>query len=120
MKPEKPSNEIERLVRAFGYSADGFKAALRHPAFATECLAACVAIPMAFVLVHTGMERALLISSVFLILIVELLNTGIESAIDRISPEWHALSKRAKDVSSTAVLLSLINAAVIWLLVLLS
>lgn len=117
MRNSKWSEEIARLIRAFGHSFQGFKYACTHPAFRIELLAACVMIPLSFFLVHSALERVLLISSVLLVMIVELLNTGIEKAIDRISPDWHELSKQAKDVASTAVLFSLINAGVTWLLI---
>jgi diacylglycerol kinase (ATP) len=118
MKSVKPSNEFERLIRAFGYSWQGLKAASMHPAFRYELIAAAVMIPLALVLEHGPLKRAILIGSILLVLIVELLNTGIEAAIDRISPEWHELSGRAKDIGSAAVLLSLLNAGIVWLLIL--
>ncbi len=117
MKPSKPANEIERLVRAFGYSWAGLKVALKHPAFRIEALAAIVMIPLACVLTPSGAERALLIGSIMLVLIVELLNTGIEITIDRISADYHELSKRAKDIGSAAVLVSLANAGLVWLFI---
>lgn len=117
MKNNRWSDEITRLARAFGYSWQGFKFASTHPAFRIELLACAFLLPLSFFVAHTGVERALLIGSLCLVLMVELLNTGIEKAIDRISPEWHEISKQAKDVASAAVFLSLVNAAVIWLLI---
>lgn len=117
MQNKKPANEIERLIRAFGHSFDGIKRALTEPAFRVEIIAAIIMIPLAYWLTYDGVERALLIGSILLVLIVELLNTGIERAIDRISPEYHDLSKYAKDVGSAAVLLSLANAAMVWFFV---
>lgn len=117
MSSSRWSEEVARLIRAFGNSWQGFKYASAHPAFRIELLAACAMIPLAFFLAHTSVSRALLIGSILLVLIVELLNTGIEKAIDRVSPEWHELSKQAKDVASTAVLFSLINAGMVWLLI---
>jgi len=117
MPSSKWSDEIARLVRAFGYSWQGFKFASTHPAFRIELLAAVFMIPLSFFVAHGGLERAMLIGSVLLVLMVELLNTGIEKAIDRISPEWHEISKQAKDVASAAVFLSLANAGVVWLLI---
>jgi diacylglycerol kinase (ATP) len=76
--------------------------------------------PLALWLGHTGVERALLIASLILVLIVELLNSAVEATVDRISFENHRLAKRAKDIGSAAVMLSLINAGVIWLLIILS
>ena len=78
-----------------------------------------VAVPAAFWLGHTGVERALLIGSVLLALIVELVNAAIEATVDRISLEEHRLAKRAKDIGSAAVMVALLNAAAVWLLILL-
>lgn len=119
MTDKKLSNECIRLLRAFGYSLAGLRYACTQPAFRLELVASLIMIPLAFVITGDALARALLIGSIFLVLIVELLNTGIERAIDRISPEWHELSKAAKDVASAAVLLSLINAGIIWLLMVL-
>ena len=110
--------ELKRIIRAFGYSFEGLRAAWGEPAFRTELLVAIVAIPAGIYLGQDGISRALLVGSVFLVLMVELLNTGIEDAINRVSTEIHPLSKRAKDVASAAVLLSIVNAFVVWLLVL--
>jgi diacylglycerol kinase (ATP) len=107
-------NEFARLVKAFGYSFAGLKAACAHPAFRIELVAAVIMVPLAFKLGEDSATRALMIGSVLLVLVVELLNTGIEAAIDRVSTEWHELSKRAKDMGSAAVLVSLLNAALIW------
>jgi diacylglycerol kinase (ATP) len=76
--------------------------------------------PIALWLGHTGFERALLIGSLILVLIVELLNSAVEATVDRISFENHRLAKRAKDIGSAAVMLSLVNAGVVWLLIILS
>lgn len=114
----KLRNEIRRLAAAFGHSFDGLKVAFTHPAFRTECFAAFIMLPLSFIIGHTAPEKALLAGSVLLVLIVELLNTGIEAAIDRISTERNPLSKFAKDVGSAAVLLSLANAGLVWLIVL--
>ncbi len=78
-----------------------------------------VLLPLALWLGNTGMERALLISVWLLVLLFELANSAIEAVVDRVGPEQHALSKRAKDIGSAAVLMALVNAAVVWLLVLL-
>jgi diacylglycerol kinase (ATP) len=94
-------------------------AAWRHEAaFREEILLAAITIPLAFYLGKTGVERALLIGSIILILIVEILNSAVEAVVDKASPEMHDLAKRAKDMGSAAVLFSLINAAVIWACVL--
>ena len=76
-------------------------------------------IPAAFWLGHTGLERALMIGSVMLALIIELVNASIEATVDRVSLDHHPLAKRAKDIASAAVMLALVNAAAVWLLVLL-
>lgn len=110
---------LTRILKAFGYSWNGLRSTFRHEeAFRQELLLCLVLIPTAFWLTDVGVERALLIGSLLLILIVELLNSGIEAAIDRFGSEVHTLSARAKDMGSAAVLLSFVNAVVIWLLVL--
>jgi diacylglycerol kinase (ATP) len=76
--------------------------------------------PLALWLGATGVERALLIGSLILVLIVELLNSAVEATVDRISFENHRLAKRAKDIGSAAVMLSLVNAGVVWLLIIFS
>lgn len=120
MSRKKPANELQRIVAAFGYSVDGFKWVSSHPAFRTEFFVSLLLVPLGLWLGHTGVERALLAGSVLLVLMVELLNTGIEAAIDRISEEIHPLSKAAKDVGSLAVLISLIHAGVVWFCILLT
>lgn len=119
MSSGKPCNEIRRIVAAFGYSVAGLRWISTHPAFRSELIACAVMTPLAFFLGRNGVEKALLAGSLLVVLIVELLNTGIEAAIDRIGPEIHPLSKAAKDVGSSAVLLSLLLVAVVWILVLL-
>jgi len=115
----KGQRGLARIVKAFGYSCDGLGAAWRNEAaFRQETLLAAVAIPLAFVLGQTGVERALMIGSIILIVIVEILNSAVEAIVDKASPEKHELAKRAKDMGSAAVLLSLINAAAIWACVL--
>lgn len=111
---QKQRQGLPRMVHAFGYSMDGLRAGWGETALRQEMLAAVVLIPLAFWIGQTWLEVALLCGAVLLVLIVELLNTGIETAIDRIGPEWHALSKRAKDMGSAAVLLSLLLCAGIW------
>jgi diacylglycerol kinase (ATP) len=113
--PFKGKTGIRRLVNAFFYSCDGLADAFRHEsAFRQEVLLAAILIPTSFFLHVTAIERALLIASVLLVMIVELLNTGVEIAIDRISFEHHSLSKRAKDIGSAAVLLTLLLLAAVW------
>ncbi|MFZ4702417.1 MAG: diacylglycerol kinase [Candidatus Methylumidiphilus sp.] len=109
-----------RIHAAFLNSMKGFKATWAHEeAFRQEALLCIVATPLGLWLGQTGVEKALLLGSLLLVLIVELLNTGIEIVIDRISFERHELSGRAKDVGSAAVLTSLLLAGVVWALVLL-
>jgi diacylglycerol kinase (ATP) len=115
--PFKGRTGITRLTNAIAYSLHGFSSAFRHEeAFRQETLLAAIMIPLAFILDVSGLARAVMIASVLLVLIVELLNSAIEAAVDRISLENHRLSKRAKDIGSAAVLLSLVNVAVVWAL----
>lgn len=92
----------------------GLQAAWGEKAFRQEAVAAVILVPAAFWLGRNWVEVALLAGSVWLVMVVELLNTGIEAAIDRVGPEWHALSKRAKDMGSAAVLMALLVCAAIW------
>ncbi len=118
--PFKGKTGLRRLLNAVGYSIKGFQSALRHEeAFRQEVLLAAVLIPIALWTPVSGLGHALMVTSVLLVLIVELLNSAIEAAVDRISLENHRLAKRAKDIGSAAVLLSLANVAVVWALVLL-
>ena len=115
----KGKTGLVRLWNALGYSRDGLAAAWKNEAaFREEILLAAVTIPLALYLGRNGVDRALLIGSIILILIVEILNSGLEAVVDKASPEKHELAKRAKDMGSAAVLLSLINAAVVWACVL--
>jgi diacylglycerol kinase (ATP) len=114
--PYKGRTGLDRIVRAAGYSIAGLKAAYQgENAFRQECWAAIVLVPSAFWLGRSWVEMALLFGSVLLVMIVELLNSGIEAAIDRVSFELHDLSKRAKDLASAAVMLSLVLCSGIWL-----
>ena len=117
--PYKGKTGIKRLVNAFGYSIAGTLAAFKHEdAFRQEVILAAILTPIAIYYGETAIEQALMISSLFLIIIVELLNSSIEATVDRISVKHHKLAKRAKDIGSAAVFFSLINAAVIWFLIL--
>jgi diacylglycerol kinase (ATP) len=107
------------LMHSLRWSLAGLAAAWQETAFRQEIYSFCVLIPLAIVLGHNGVERALLLGSLLLVLIAELLNSAVEAAIDRIGPERHPLSGRAKDLASAAVFIALINAALIWLLILL-
>jgi diacylglycerol kinase (ATP) len=111
---QKRRTGLDRIVHAGAYSAAGLRAAWGESAFRTELLLAAILLPSSFVLGRTLPEVALLAASVVLVLIVELLNTALESAVDRVGLEWHALSKRAKDAGSAAVLLALLLCAAIW------
>ncbi|MDP1732914.1 MAG: diacylglycerol kinase [Sulfuritalea sp.] len=118
--PFKGQTGLRRIWNAFSYSLSGLHAAyLNEDAFRQESLLAAVMIPIALALPLTGIAKALMIGSVLLVLIVELLNSAIEAAIDRISLDRHRLSKRAKDIGSAAVLIALINVLATWSLVLL-
>lgn len=119
--PLKGKRGLARLWNALFYSFDGLKAAYQaEAAFRQELLAALILIPVAFFLPVSHIGRALMIASIILVLIIELINSAIEAVVDRVSQERHPLSKRAKDVGSAAVLLALINAALVWSIVLLS
>lgn len=109
---------LAHVLSATGYSLKGMRAALLHEeAFRLELMACVVMVPVGLWLGQTGLERALLLGSLFLVLIVELLNSALEAVVDRISIEHHTLSGRAKDIGSAAVMMSLFNVAVVWGLV---
>ncbi|MDB2682830.1 diacylglycerol kinase [Alphaproteobacteria bacterium] len=114
--PDK--NFFPRIFKAFGFSMNGMKAAFRtEAAFRQEVVLALFMIPCALWLGTTTVERALLIASVLLVLMMEILNSAIERIVDRVSLERHELSKEAKDMGSAAVLLSLVLAGVIWVMI---
>ena len=113
--PYKGRSGLDRIRRATGYSLAGLRAAYSgESAFRQEVWLLIVATPLAFWLGQGWVQIALLLGSLILVLIVELLNSGIEAAIDRVSFELHDLSKRAKDLASAAVMLSLLLSAGIW------
>jgi diacylglycerol kinase (ATP) len=117
--PYKGQTGLRRILSATRNSAEGFIAAIRHEdAFRQELILAAVFVPLGLWLGTNGLERALLVASVLLILIVELLNSAVEATVDRISFENHLLAKRAKDIGSAAVMLSLATAGIVWLLIL--
>ena len=117
--PYKGKTGIKRLLNAFKYSVAGTLAAFKHEdAFRQEVILSIVLIPLAIYLGDTTTEQALMITSVLLIIIVELLNSSVEATVDRISIKRHKLAKRAKDIGSAAVFFSLVNASVIWFLIL--
>jgi diacylglycerol kinase (ATP) len=111
---------LTRILRAFGYSLLGFRACFRHEAaFRQEVLAAVLLIPIGLWLGGDGVEKALLVGSWLLVMIVELLNSAVEATVDRFGPEQHPLAGRAKDIGSAAVFLSITLAAAVWGLILL-
>jgi len=113
--PHKGRTGLDRVIRATGYSLEGLVAAYRgESAFRQETWLAVVLLPAAFWVGRSWVEVSLLVGSVLLVMIVELLNSGIEAAIDRVSFELHDLSKRAKDLASAAVLLSLLLCGGVW------
>ncbi|MEN3274516.1 MAG: diacylglycerol kinase [Massilia sp.] len=112
---QKLRSGLDRVWHAAGFSLAGLRAGWGEAAFRQEAIAALVLVPLAFWLGRGWVETALLAGSVLIVMMVELLNTAIETAVDRIGPEWHALSKRAKDMGSAAVLLSLLLCGGIWL-----
>ena len=118
--PFKGQTGLRRIWNALGYSLSGLSAAYRNEdAFRQESLLAAAMIPIALLLPVPGIDKALMVASVLFVLIVELLNSAVEAAIDRISLDDHRLSKRAKDIGSAAVLIALINVLATWSLVLL-
>ena len=117
--PYKGKTGLRRLINAFGYSISGTLAAFKHEdAFRQEVVLTIVLTPVALYFGETAIDQALMISSLLFIIIVELLNSSIEATVDRISVKHHKLAKRAKDIGSAAVFFSLINATVIWFLLL--
>jgi diacylglycerol kinase (ATP) len=121
VSPFKGKTGLQRVLNAAGYSWAGLSAAFRHEdAFRQEVFLALLLIPLALYLGETGIERALMAGAVLLVLMVELLNSALEAAVDRISLEHHPLIKRAKDMGSAAVMIALANVAVVWALILLN
>ena len=117
--PFKGKTGIPRLINAFGYSVDGFKAAFKNEdAFRQELFLSAVLVPLGLYLGKTGVEKALLVSVVLLVLIVELFNSAIEAAVDHTSIDVHPLAKRAKDISSASVIVALAIVIGVWALVL--
>jgi len=115
--PHKGQRGLRRLVNAFFFSLSGLALAYRHEsAFRQEIALAALLVPLACALPVGAVERVLLIGSVLLVLIVELLNSSVEAAIDRISFDTHRLSKRAKDLGSAAVLITLVLLGITWVL----
>lgn len=117
--PGKHRSGLTHALRATGIALQGLRAAWQHEeAFRQEVLIAAIAIPAALLLPSTTLGKAMMIASILLVLIVELINSALEAAVDHTSLERHPLAKRAKDIASAAVLLSIINALMVWGLVL--
>lgn len=117
--PFKGKTGLSRLANAFGYSVEGFKAAFKHEdAFRQEVFLSLILVPLGLYLGNTGVEKALLVAVILLVLIVELFNSAIEAAVDHTSLERHLLAKRAKDIGSAAVFVALVIAVIVWGLVL--
>lgn len=117
--PIKGTNGLIRIRNAIYYSFSGLAATYRHEAaFRQELWLALVFIPLALWLTHDRVSRVLLISSVLLVLLMELVNSAIEATVDRISDERHPLAKRAKDIGSATVFISIVNVVIVWALIL--
>ena len=114
----KGKTGLRRLLNAFGYSLQGFRAAWQNEAaFREEAMLTIVLTPVALFLPVTGLEKLLLILSLLLLVLVELLNSAVEAVVDRIGPEIHPLSGRAKDLGSTAVLIACLILGLTWLFI---
>ncbi|TDS72994.1 diacylglycerol kinase [Comamonas sp. JUb58] len=113
--PQKSRTGLTRVWHAAGYSMQGLRAGWGEKAFRMEAILALLMLPASLWLAHDWRDWALLITPVFLVLIAELLNTGIEMAMDRFGPQWHDLAKKAKDMGSAAVFLALVLCAAVWL-----
>lgn len=114
-KTEINGSGFRRLIRAFNCSMAGLGAALKNePAFRQETIVCICMIPLALWFGENGVERALLLGSLLLVLVAELLNSAVEAVVDRIGPETHILSGRAKDLGSAAVFISLVNVVAVW------
>ncbi|XCO72138.1 MAG: diacylglycerol kinase [Wolbachia endosymbiont of Ephestia elutella] len=112
-------DRVQVLIKAIQYSCEGIKSAfVSEVAFRQELLLFIVCVSVLFVLDVSNLERAVMISSLFLVLIVEIVNTAFETTIERISSEQHILSKKVKDLGSAAVFLSLINFLITWMIIL--
>ena len=110
---------LRRILKAFGFSMAGFRECFRHEeAFRQEVYVLLVLVPLGLWLGDGPVERALLVGSLLIVPIVELLNSAVEANVDRVGLEKHELSRRAKDVASAAVFLSIVLAALVWALIL--
>ncbi|NOX32559.1 MAG: diacylglycerol kinase [Deltaproteobacteria bacterium] len=118
MTKKKPTG-IVRIIKAAGYSMAGMKAAWKHEAaFRQEVFALAVLLPLGFFLGRNGIERAMLISSVMIVLVTELLNSALEALVDRTGLEYHPLAKQTKDMGSAAVFVSIAIVVIVWILIL--
>ena len=118
MKPEN-NHGIKRIIRATGFSMQGLKAAFKsEAAFRQELALAFLMLPVAMLVDVSTVERLMLILGLFLVLIVELLNSAVEAVVDRFGGEIHPLSGQAKDIASAAVFLSLVFCAISWIAIL--
>ena len=118
MTGKKPTG-ITRIIKATRYSAEGIKAAWKHEAaFRQELFALSFLLPIGLLLGQTGLERAVLIVSLMIVIVAELLNSALEAAVDRIGQDVHPLSKQAKDLGSAAVFVSLVMVIITWALIL--
>lgn len=114
VEKHKQRKGLTRLWHATRYSLAGLKFGWHETAFRQELLCAVFLIPCAFAIGKSWSERSLLVGSVLAVMVVELLNTAIETTVDRVGTEWNLLAKRAKDMGSAAVLLTLIWCAATW------
>jgi diacylglycerol kinase (ATP) len=120
ISPFKGKTGLARILNAVGYSWAGLRAAFQHEdAFRQEVFLLLPLMPLAIYLGDSGIERALMVASLLGVLIVELLNSAVEAAVDRVSLERHPLIKRAKDMGSAAVMIALLNVVVVWALAIL-
>jgi len=116
--PFKGKTGIKRLINAFGYSLSGFKVAFaKEDAFRQEVFLSIILVTVAVYISNSSIELVLLIGSTLLVPIIELLNSAIEATVDRVSLDKHPLAKRAKDIGSAAVFLSLVNLGATWLII---
>ena len=117
--PNKHPRGLIHVWRATGIALQGLRAAWQHEdAFRQEVLVAAIAVPVALLLPVVPLGKVMMIASILLVLIVELINSALEAAVDHTSLEQHPLARRAKDIASAAVFLSIVNALVVWGLVL--
>lgn len=117
MKNTGKNTGIDRIIKAFFYSKDGLIATFKtEAAFRQEVILAAILLPLAFIFAPSKTTMALMIGSVFLVLMVEIINAAIEAVVDRQGTEIHPLAKKAKDAGSAAVLIALVNAGIIWIL----